>query len=46
MAGHIGGLVAGVMLAYVFPVRGKLVYEPNLSDECCPYLISYFCFIS
>ena len=23
MAGHIGGLVAGVMLAYVFPVRGE-----------------------
>lgn len=23
MAGHIGGLVAGVLLAYVFPVRGE-----------------------
>ena len=23
MAGHIGGLVAGLMLAYVFPVRGE-----------------------
>ena len=23
MAGHIGGLVAGVMLAHVFPVRGE-----------------------
>ena len=35
MAGHIGGLVAGVMLAYVFPVRGRgALYEPNLSDEC------------
>ena len=24
MAGHIGGLVAGVMLAYAFPVRGEV----------------------
>lgn len=26
MAGHIGGLVAGVMLAYAFPVRGEACF--------------------
>ncbi len=32
---HIGGLVAGVMLAYVFPVRGEARFmNRTYQDEC------------
>ena len=47
MAGHIGGLVAGVMLAFVFPVRGearfmKRSYQISASLS---YLLLFLCFL-
>ena len=46
MAGHIGGLVAGVMLAYVFPVRGEArfmnrTYQMSAAPVSYTHLTSY-----
>ena len=39
MAGHIGGLVAGVDVGLCLSSkRGGSLYERNLSDECSPIL--------